>query len=366
MTKIIEKKGIGIIGYGGFGEFIHQAWNKMDNAHVTAICDSILERNPKSDAEFYLNIDDFLYDKNVDIVSIATPPSTHVELAIKCMEAGKHVLIEKPLAFYEKDAIKVIETSEKTKRAASVNFVLRYNPIVDTLKEIINSEVLGKLRRIDLRNYATSDSLPKPHWFWNPNLSGRILIEHGVHFFDMAYNLIGSKAKDVFSFGIDREEGMEDKVFAAVVYENNIAGTFWHSFSRPRQLETTTFHFAFDLGELEMVGWIPLELSLWGWVGEDGYEKLKSIPEIELMEKRTQSRDVLSSGITYKVDYDIDAKLVLIENKSEVYAESLRQIMGDLIKKIEDPNHKMKITLEDALESVRISERATRFTHPDF
>ncbi len=102
MADDTNKKGIGIIGYGGFGEFIHKAWNEMNIAHVVAVCDADSTRNPGGDAAFYTTLTDLLADENVDIVSIATPPSSHKDLAILAMQAEKHVLIEKPIAMTRK------------------------------------------------------------------------------------------------------------------------------------------------------------------------------------------------------------------------------------------------------------------------
>ena len=220
---------------------------------------------------------DILADENVDIVSVATPPSTHKDLAIQAMQAGKHVLVEKPIALTEKDCALIKRVSEQTERVATVNFVLRHDSIVEALRDIVQSEVLGKLRRMDLRNYAMQDGVPEGHWFWDPQISGRILLEHGVHFFDLGSWISGAKAADCWSLGVERKPGMEDRVFAAVKYSNDVVGTFWHSFSRPRELERTTFHFAFDLGDVEMVGWIPLELKIDGWTDARGLEKLKSL-----------------------------------------------------------------------------------------
>ncbi len=118
--------------------------------------------------------------------------------------------------------------AEQTERIASVDFVLRYNRIVEILREIVQSEALGKLRRLDLRNYAMQDTVPEGHWFWDPAVSGRILVEHGVHFFDMASWMVGAKATEELSMGVQRKAGMEDRVFAAVKYENDVIGTFWH------------------------------------------------------------------------------------------------------------------------------------------
>ncbi|MCX7063244.1 MAG: VWA domain-containing protein [Proteobacteria bacterium] len=71
-----------------------------------------------------------------------------------------------------------------------------------------------------------------------------------------------------------------------------MVGTYWHSFSRPRELEHTTFHFAFDLGEIDMIGWIPLELRIWGWTGKPGLDKIKSLGGLEkLIEAFQKARE---------------------------------------------------------------------------
>jgi len=354
-------KGIGIIGYGGFGAFIHKAWNRMDNAHVVAVCDQDPKRAPGGDAAFYSDDNAMLADPKVDIVSVATPPNTHADLAIRAMRAGKHVLVEKPLALTESDAREVEHVANETGRVATVNFVLRYNRIVEILRGIVQSEVLGRPRRCDLRNYAMQDTVPEGHWFWNPAVSGGILVEHGVHFFDLASWVLDTKGVGALSMGVERKAGMQDRVFAAIRYQNDVIGTYWHSFSRPRELETTTFHWAFDLGEIEMIGWIPLELRIWGWTDARGLDHLNGIREpAHIDTKRMKPTKAHSSEFYYDVEYEINARIELSEPKLEVYSDNLRAIMSDLIAAIDHPAHNLRVTLADAIEAVRVAEMATK------
>lgn len=360
------KKGIGIIGYGGFGEFIRNAWDQMDSAHVVAVCDSNPTRAPIGDVHFYQEVGPLLADPDVDIVSIATPPNSHKDLALIALQAGKHVLVEKPLAITRRDGELIKQAAKETARVASVDFVLRYNPITETLHKIIDMEILGKLRRIDLRNYAMLDQVPEGHWFWNPEISGRILVEHGVHFFDLARWMTGAPAKEVWGLAVERKPGIEDRMFAAVKYENGTVGTFWHSFSRPRALETTTFHFAFDLGEIDMFGWIPLELKIWGWTGNAGLKALRSLnSDIEIYDRKMEPMKAESSEFFYDVEHDFRAAVKLDKPKMQVYAENLRSIMADLISTIDQPGHIMRVTLDDAIEAVKTAELATNFAHPE-
>lgn len=356
-----DKKGIGIIGYGGFGEFISKAWNDMDICQVVAVCDSDPARNPGGDVKFYTNIDEFLADGSVDIVSIATPPSSHKDLAIKTMRAGKHALIEKPIALTVQDGEEIKRVAQETGRVATVNFVIRWNPLADILKQIVDAEILGKLRRVDLRNYAMQDTVPEGHWFWNPEVSGRIFLEHGVHFFDLASWMIKSPAQKTCAMTVERKPGMEDRVFASVKYENGVIGTFWHSFSRPRELETTTFHFAFDLGEIDMVGWIPLELGIWGWTNDAGLDKLEDLLEgSEVVVDPIDPQKAHSSEFNYDVEYELNTVVEIDTPKLEVYAEGVQLVMADMIQAIDDPKHQMRITIDDAIEAVRIAEMSTK------
>jgi len=148
-------------------------------------------------------------------------------------------------------------------------------------------------------------------------------------------------------------------------------GTYWHSFSRPRELETTTFHFAFDLGEIDMIGWIPLELRIWGWTDKRGLEKIEAFKKgdgaasrLELNVESTESTKARSSEFIYDVDYLVDAVITLEDSKLDIYASNLRSIMADLIHAIDDSSHAMRVTLDNAIEAVRTAERATRFAHP--
>lgn len=356
-------KGIGIIGYGGFGAFLHRSWDKLEDARVVAVCDAFPVHVPE-DVRFTSDASELLADKDVDIVAIATPPSTHHDLAVRALRAGKAALIEKPLALTEIECDDIIRVSEETGMPATVDFIIRHNPITFALIELAHSEVLGKLRRVDLRNYATLETVPKGHWFWNPEISGRIFLEHGVHFFDLARQVVGADTVREWSMGMEREPGMEDRVFAAVEYANGVIGTFWHSFSRPKPIERTSMHFAFDLGEIDIRGWIPLEMDVWGWTDDKGIEKLRSLCK-DVRETPMSPERVQSSEFTYSVQYDLIASMAIDRPKIEVYADSARAVMSDLIRALDDPSHKMLITLRDGAAAVRTAERAIKAAHPD-
>ena len=89
---------VGIIGCGGFGGFFHDSWKTLASAKVVAVADVVASRNPGAGINFYNSPTELVKDEEIDIVSVATPPCSHAEIACLAMESNKHVLIKKPLA----------------------------------------------------------------------------------------------------------------------------------------------------------------------------------------------------------------------------------------------------------------------------
>lgn len=356
-----DKSGVGIIGLGGFGYFLLREWSKLSEIDIVAASDENPARVPASAGElsFYRNYEELLDDPRVQIVSIATPPSTHMPMALAAIERGKHVLIEKPLALTVDDGRKIAAAAKKAGVVATVNFMLRFNPIVEGMRKIIKAGVFGKPRRLDLRNYATQETVPPGHWFWDHNISGGILVEHGVHFFDMSTWMLDSPAKEATGLTIWRNKEQEDRVFAAVKFENDALGTYWHSFSRPTPLETTTFHMAFDLGEVEIKGWIPLTASFFGWTNNAGLDAMREhLPGFNLSVEEMPNMRVESSDQEYPVDASIRGTAQIESPKIEVYGNLVRSMMLDVVAATRDPDHKLRVPLDDAIAAVAIAEQA--------
>ncbi len=182
---------IALIGYGGFGKFLHHHWSQLENARVVAVADEDAQKMQGLSPEIrtYTDWRRLLEDKDIDLVAIVTVPNSHEMIASACMEAGKHVLIEKPLATTLSDAQKIVRTRDRTHAVAGIDFMMRFNPLIRELQQFTRLEMFGKLRRVDVENYAQDEQLPPEHWFWDRNISGGILVEHGVHFIDLVHFL---------------------------------------------------------------------------------------------------------------------------------------------------------------------------------
>lgn len=353
--------GIGIIGLGGFGQFLRREWSKLDNVQIVAASDEDPARAPEQqDINFYTDYHALLDDPGVDIVAIATPPSTHVPMALAAIEKGKHVLIEKPIALTAADGRRIEQAARDAGVVATVNFMLRFDPIVEGMRNIVADRVFGRPRRVDLRNYATQDTVPPGHWFWNRDISGGILVEHGVHFFDMTSYILNSWAVEATGTSAWRNNEQEDRVFATVRFEDDVIGTFWHSFSRPMALETTNYHMAFDLGEVDISGWIPLTVKFWGWTDDAGIQSLKdNLPNVKIDVEEIKPFDTQSSEMVYRITASVRGEAELDKPKTEIYGDLVRANLEDVIAATKDSSHKLKVTLDDAIAAVAIAEQAS-------
>jgi len=376
------KHKIGIIGYGGFGAFLHHAWEDMEEATLVAVADHNPARQPDGKLKFYTRWQDLLEDPEPDIIVVATPPATHAEIACTAMEAGKHAFIEKPLATTLDDASCILATQEKSGRSATVDFMMRFNPLVETLEHISTHRLLGELRRVDVENYAQDSALPPGHWFWDQETAGGILIEHGVHFIDIVHLLTDQHPVRVTGERHLRNGTLEDQVMANVLYDEGLMTTHYHSFARPGFLEITTIHLAFDLGQVTLTGWIPLSGTITALANDrtaravqaiEGFKlghavPVHQIPDISRpdgwgsgneAENQLNGRPVRSRGIEYRVNELLSGTFSLGMSKTEVYRSSLRRMMQDFIYSIDVPGHIPRVTLHDGFTSLEVAVRAT-------
>ncbi len=126
----------------------------------------------------YQRFDELLGDPNVDAVYLPLPISQHAEWAIKSIQAGKHVLCEKPLAANAREALEIHKAAEATDRVVCEAMHFRYHPLVERVREIIASGEIGELRQIDA---SFSCFLPMNDFRFNYALGGGCTIDMGCY-----------------------------------------------------------------------------------------------------------------------------------------------------------------------------------------
>lgn len=146
--------GVGVIGYGYWGPNLVRNFAEVDGAHVVAVCDRRPERLALAKSRYpYIETTDVamevVADPRIDAIVIATPVSTHFELARQALRAGKHVLVEKPLAATSDEAERLIEEANRRRLILMVDHTFVYTGAVRKIRELITDGVLGQLYYYD-------------------------------------------------------------------------------------------------------------------------------------------------------------------------------------------------------------------------
>jgi predicted dehydrogenase len=221
---------IAVIGAGSFGDMHLRAFSQMERegkAEVVGIADideALLEKRQKQyDVATFTDYREMVEKTNPNGVTIATPDFLHREIAVHCLEAGKHVLVEKPLDISVAGCREMIDAAEANRLLLQVDFHKRYDPYHRELEELVALGQLGEIEygyaymedRIDvprdrLAKWAEKSS---PGWFL------------GVHMYDLIRWVIKSDGRFVSATGLKkklRELGIDayDHIQAKIVFAN--------------------------------------------------------------------------------------------------------------------------------------------------
>lgn len=190
MSKI---KQTAVIGCGLISKNHLKAMKNVTTAEVAAVCDIDREKAEKTAAEYgiakvYDDYRQILQDESIDAVHICTPHYLHSQMAIDSLNAGKHVLCEKPMALSTADAALMKEARDKAGKQLAICFQNRYNEASVYMKQLMDSGKLGKL--LGARGQVTWNR--KPEYYATSPWRGRwategggVLINQAIHTFDL-------------------------------------------------------------------------------------------------------------------------------------------------------------------------------------
>ncbi len=204
---MVKKFKVGVIGVGFIGPahmegLRRQGFEVMAVSEVTQeLADEAAERLlvPKA----YGNWEDLINDPEIDVVHIASPNFLHYEHAKAALEAGKHVVCEKPLAMTAKESADLVKLAEEKKLVNAVNFNIRFYPLVHDAKARIAAGELGDRIYIIQGSYLQDWLLLDTDWNWRlePELGGelRAVADIGSHWMDLVTFITGTRIQSVFA-----------------------------------------------------------------------------------------------------------------------------------------------------------------------
>jgi len=229
---------VGLIGFGLGGASFHapliQAMRGMALTHVvTANPDRQAQARAAIPGVVVLSSVDALWDKagDLDLVVISTPNRSHAPLALRALEVGLAVVIDKPFALSADEAQQVIESARARKLPLSAYHIRRWDSECLTLRALMARNELGRILRFESRMDRWR---PQPKGSWKErgvaDEGGGLLYDIGSHLIDQALYLFGP-VREVYAELDQRRQGVEsdDDVFVALTHENGVRAHLWAS-----------------------------------------------------------------------------------------------------------------------------------------
>jgi UDP-N-acetylglucosamine 3-dehydrogenase len=146
---MVNKINVGVIGVGFWGKNHARVFSELGKAELVAVCD-VDSKKAESVAEkhgvlSHTRLENLLQNKDIEAVSVCTPTATHYQIALKAIEYGKHVLVEKPMVSNTKEAEHLLKEAERKDTHLMTGFIERFNPGVQRVKGLIEDGVLGEV-----------------------------------------------------------------------------------------------------------------------------------------------------------------------------------------------------------------------------
>lgn len=221
-----------LIGCGRIGErHAEQAGLK---GQLIAVCDILPERADKLaviyNTKAYYALEDLLASKIIaDVVVVCTPNGLHAEHSIKALNAGYHVLCEKPMAIRLADCVKMIKAAESASKHLVAVKQNRYNPPVVALKQAIDGNRLGKIFSIQLNCFWNrNNEYYNNSWHGSKDMDGGTLFTQFSHFIDLLHWMFGEvKQAEGFTANFHHKNiiEFEDTGCFTILFKNGIIGT---------------------------------------------------------------------------------------------------------------------------------------------
>lgn len=229
-----------VVGLGHIGKRHAEMIAKNPEAELVALID-VKRKNELNidsyDVPFFNSLDEF-FDSSLDadVVNIATPNGFHASQALESLNAGKHVVIEKPMALNKKDAEQVIYKALDMHKHVFAVMQNRYSPPSVWIKQLIDSKTLGHIYMVQINCYWNRDEryYKTDSWHGDKNLDGGTLYTQFSHFIDVMYWLFGdveninTKFKD---FNHQKITDFEDSGFVSFDFVNGGIGSLNYSTS---------------------------------------------------------------------------------------------------------------------------------------
>ncbi len=231
---------VGLIGLGGMG-FVHfNCYKKMQGVEI-AVCDIRVdmakEKIKDESIPVYSCYKEMIEKENPDFVDICTPSYMHTDMTVYALEAGKHVLCEKPMSISSDEAQRMIDAQKRTGKHLMIAHVVRFMSPYVYLKSVVDSGELGKPMHVIMHRLSSAPKWSWEDWMFDEKKSGHVTLDLSIHDIDFAQYVFGAP-KNVTSV-YKEAENYNNYVSAQLVYDGFSVETVgaWYNVDIPFKAE---------------------------------------------------------------------------------------------------------------------------------
>jgi predicted dehydrogenase len=363
---------LGVAGCGGFGLFAVQQFTQVPGVRLVGMAGTHRPASLSAAARFGIeNVDDvgdLIRRDDVDMVYVATPPFLHYPQALAALEAGKHVIVEKPLAQTVDEADELIAIARRRGHLLVANLMQRYNPLFDAVRRLIEGQVLGEVLHGSFENYASDENLPAEHWFWDRGKSGGIFVEHGVHFFDLFAGWLGPGRVEAAQVGVRPGTAIEEHDHATVRYGDTLVH-FYHGFHQAGRMDRQELRLVFERGDVRLFDWVPTGARVHAVVDERQTRTLCDLFPGARVDVAASyggaDRACRGRGKAIDAYQIIDLAWGDGQAKSPLYCQLLRSMMADQVAWVRDRDHARVVTEANGRDSLATACAADALAHSE-
>jgi predicted dehydrogenase len=242
-----SSKRVLVVGIGNMGRSHASAYTRIPGFTIAGLCSPTLpSRGPGAlppelrAAPLFASFDDALAATSPDVVSINTLPDTHAAFAIRAMEAGAHVFLEKPIAETVEDAQRVVDAAVKTRRKLVIGYILRHHPSWIRFVELARTLGTPLVFRMNLNQQSSG-----PQWVTHQRLLGSLspIVDCGVHYVDVWCQITPARPTSVHAVGARLTDTLRDGMYnyghLHVTFEDGSVG--WYEAGWGPMMSETAF-----------------------------------------------------------------------------------------------------------------------------
>lgn len=228
----MEEINVGVIGAGYWGKKVIQEYLNLSKTTGKANLIGISDVSPSAQSyckdvlkipNVYNNFEDILDNTDIDAVHVCTPNETHYTIGMKAMRAGKHVLMEKPMAVTNRESLDLVSTARNLKKVLCVGQIYRFNDAIEACKGLLHSGIVGRI--FHLRVQWTT---------YEPLMLGRdIIFDLGPHPVDIMNNLLDRWPRTVYCSAKSCRQQKEEIAYISTEFDDGISAQIEMSWLLP-------------------------------------------------------------------------------------------------------------------------------------